>query len=165
MDSYNGHLIAKKIPGPLITFVKDKSLVDKSMVKCVINFPGGPGNRAYICVGTNCCKYRSKDGVANSKTDWEKSQYDIIMIDDEYTVYFPERDSDTGIVTIFPTDAILSKTEVVEALNIAAERYRKDPIKPKGSFLRKPDSADRRMACPIDMINPYDVPDLPGSWE
>lgn len=172
MDSYNGHLVAKNIPGPLITFVKKpfissrfESSMDTSRVKCVIDFPGGPDNKAYICVGTNCCKYLNKDGVADSKTDWEKSQYDIIMIDDEYTVYFPEKNPRTGTVLVFPTNAVLSKEEVVEALMIAAERYRRNPIKPKGSFLRRPTDADRRRTCPIDMINPYDALDLPGSWE
>lgn len=165
MSSYNGHIVAKNIPGPLITFISDKGMTDKTMVKCVIDFPGGPNDKAYICVGTNCCKYQNPANTADSKTDWEKSAYDLILVDDEYTVYFPEKDTSTGLVTIFPTDAILSKDEVLEALETASTKYRKNPIKPKGSLLKKPDAIDRQLACPVDMINPYDVPDLPGRWE
>lgn len=165
MESYNGHIVVKNIPGPLITFVNGKDPSDKTTVKCIIDFPGGPADMAYICLGTNCCKYRNPANTADSKTDWEKSVYDIMLVDEEYTVYFPEKDVSSGIVTIFPTDGILSKNEVAEALNQAAMRYKKDPIKPKGSLFKKPDPIDRKMACPVDMINPYDVPNLPGSWE
>lgn len=169
MDFYNGHPVLRGVPGPLITFVEGDG---GYTVKIEIEYPGCPGKKAYILMGTYCCKYPSDTGKINPKKEYEKSEYDVLLIDESYVLFTAENyvyktfyeEKKVG-VKIVPTDIEFTVEETIAAIDKAVENYKKHPIKPKGRFLRRLDSVDRKMACPLLMINPHEMPELIGNWD
>lgn len=164
-DQYNGHIVVHDIPGPRITSVWGGHDIDEDMVKIMIDYAGGPSGKAYLCMSTHCCKYLGRYLNKHDDNLWDKSKYDVLLTDATYPVYFPDRDDNTGLVDVVKSKFVLSTDEVVMTLEQTKKSYAQRPIKPKGSFLRKPELADRMLACPSDMINPFSMPDLRGSWE
>lgn len=158
-EYYNGHRIIRDMPGPKMFYARNKA-----NVRMVIDYPEGPEKQAYVYVHAHCCKYNGKQD--NSKDDnlYEKSKFDVLLVDDIYPVFYPVKDSNTGMTTVRQSDTSITCDELAEAMERTKQSYAKHPLKVKGSLFSRPSGVARDCACPIDMLNADDDENMLGRW-
>lgn len=124
MRKYNGHPILDDMPAPRL-FVTG----NEEAVRIALSFKDSPKGTADIYVHKNCVTY--------SQGEYIDATFDIILIDDEYVLYYPMKNPDTGKYELRGTEKKYSLEEICVLAEKTKVDYAKHPIKRPRSLLPK----------------------------
>jgi hypothetical protein len=125
MRTYNGHPILTDMPAPRLF-----KTGNEEAVRISLKYDKSPIGTADIYVHKNC--------VSHSNGDYIDATYNVLLIDDAYTLYYPMKNKDTGLLELRASDIEFSVEDICEMAEHTKDDYQSHPIKvPRKGLMKK----------------------------
>lgn len=124
METYNGHPIVKNMPAPRLFRTKNEEAV-----RIALKFDKSPIGTADIYVHKNCVSHVGGDSV--------DAKFDVLLVDNKYKLYYPQKDRVTGMMTLRPSEQDYLVEDICKLMEITKKNYEAHPIKRRTSLLDK----------------------------
>ena len=143
---YNGHPVLTEMPAPRLFMTKNEEAVRVSL-----KYPKSPIGSVDIYVHKKCLTYRGGKNV--------NAVYDVLLVDNDYKLYYPVKNDQTGMFEIQPSEKSYSTEEICKLAEITKNDYKSHPVEsPKQTFMEKLKGVPQLPPSgPRDMIDPENL--------
>lgn len=125
MRTYNGHPILTNMPAPRLF-----KTGNEEAVRISLKYDKSPIGTADIYVHKNCVTYNEGEYI--------DATYNVLLMDNAYSLYYPMKNKDTGLLELQASDTEFSVEDIYKLAEYTKEDYKSNPIKkPKQSFIKK----------------------------
>lgn len=124
MRTYNGHPILTDMPAPRLF-----KTGNEEAVRISLKYDKSPIGTADIYVHKNC--------VTHTHGDYIDATYNVLLIDDSYTLYYPMKNKDTGLLELKASEFPFSVEDICKMAERTKQDYEVNPIKKSKSGLMK----------------------------
>lgn len=124
IDIYNGHPIVKDMPAPRLFKTKNEEAV-----RIALKFNKSPIGTADIYVHKKC--------VTHTKGDSVDAKFNVLLVDNEYKLYYPQKDKTTDVMILKPSEKSYSVQEICQLMELTKKDYAAHPVKKRTSIMDK----------------------------
>lgn len=116
---HNGHVVIEKYPVQRLFLTSGDATVRLS-----IDYDRSPSGKADVYMHKKCCRLSGGNGSE------EKALYDVILIEDQYTLCYDEVDLENGRINVIELPEKVTPEQIYDAAVATRDRVLKDKNRP-----------------------------------